>query len=279
MPSLDWIRPHTRLDLHLHSTLSDGKLSPEDLLTECAEAGLDCIALTDHDLPPAIKAGRNMVGKKVLHVLHGVELSGSHEDREFHLLVYFPDEMPRQFKDFCSDRARKRALRYERARELLNIPSIPAADEQARAGKRSLTRFHLAQSMVQAGAVQNKREAFDRYLGNNRELFPALDLSFVDAIKRAREAGGVCSWAHPGWDDAVAYTSTFVEAGLQGLEAIRPGTKKKQRKRFERLASEHNLFLTGGSDWHGWNRNTLGHFFINGDQSAGFIQALNACSK
>ena len=94
MPSLDWIRPHTRLDLHLHSTLSDGKLSPEDLLTECAEAGLDCIALTDHDLPPALKAGRNMVGKKVLHVLHGVELSGSHEDREFHLLVYFPGEMP-----------------------------------------------------------------------------------------------------------------------------------------------------------------------------------------
>ena len=274
MPSFDWIRPHSRIDLHLHSSLSDGKLHPSELLRECSEAGLDCIALTDHDLPPAIKAGRNVVGKRAIHVIHGVEISGAHDGREFHLLVYFPNEMPPDFQEFCRDRARKRALRYDGAREKLAIASNPEADEEARSGQRSLTRFHLAMALVESKTVASKSMAFERYLGHQHGLFPPLDLQFVEAIQAARAAGGVCSWAHPSWEDAVAYTPTFAEAGLQGLEAIRPAVKKKLRKRFERLASQHGLFLTGGSDWHGWNRTTLGHFFINGEQSAGFLQAL-----
>ena len=274
MTMLDWIRPHTRLDLHLHSSLSDGKLEPSELLRECCEAGLDCIALTDHDLPPALKAGRTVVGKRAIHVIHGVELSGAHDGREFHLLVYFPEEMPADFQAFCRERARKRAVRYENARAALPTASIPPADEDAHAGRRSLTRAHLAMALVAAEVVPTTSAAFEHYLGRQQGLFPPLDLQFVDAIQMAREAGGICSWAHPSWDDAAAYTGHFAQAGLQGLEALRPMVKKKQRKRFERLAKEHGLFLTGGSDWHGWSRATLGHFFINGEQGDGFLQAL-----
>ena len=276
MSSLDWIRPHSRIDLHLHSSLSDGRLSPEQLLEECTEAGLDCIALTDHDLPPALNAGRNVVGKRAIHVIHGVEISGAHEDREFHLLVYFPGQMPLSFQKFCRERAQKRAIRYENARKKLAIPSIPAASDSARSGQRSLTRFHLAQALVESKAVPSKSEAFEHYLGRQHGLFPPLDLTFVDAIQAARAAGGICSWAHPSWDDALAYAPAFVEAGLQGLEALRPNVKKRLRKRFERLAEQHGLFLTGGSDWHGWNQNTLGHFFINGEQGRDFLRALQS---
>ena len=275
----DWVRPHTRLDLHLHSSLSDGRLNPQDLLRECTEAGLDCIALTDHDLPPSIKSGRNVVGKRAIHVIHGVELSGAHEDREFHLLVYFPEAMPGSFQDFCRDRAMKRAVRYENARKKLSIPSIPEANEAARTGQRSLTRFHLAQALVDSKTVPSKSVAFEQYLSRKHGLFPPLDLSFVDAISAAREAGGICSWAHPSWEDALSYTPVFAEAGLQGLEALRPTVKKKLRKRFERLAQQHGLFLTGGSDWHGWNRSNLGQFFINGEQGEGFLQALEATTN
>ncbi len=279
MSYLGWVRPHTRLDLHMHSSLSDGRLSAPKLLEACAEAGLDCIALTDHDLAPALPFGRVCVGKKVLHVIHGVELSGHHEGREFHLLVYFPGEMPADFQAFCTQRAKGRFKRYERARKLLGFEDIPPADDQAQRGERSMTRLHLAHAMVEAKVVESTSEAFEKHLGHNPELFPPVDLSFVDAIKLGREAGGVCSWAHPSWQDAQAYAACFTDAGLQGLEALRPGIKKKARKRYEKLARDLGLFLTGGSDWHGWKRETLGHFFVNGEQVQDFVHALQQAKE
>ena len=279
MSLLSWVRPHSRLDLHLHRQGSDGRLAPEALLEACAEAGLDCIALTDHDLAPLLPAGRNSVGKRIVHVIHGVELSGSHDQQEFHLLVYFPSEMPQGFKDFCTQRARSRFDRYERARKMLGFNEIPQADSTARNGQRSLTRLHLANAMVESGVVNSRSEAFAKYLGNNPNLFPPVQLSFVEAIREARLAGGVCSWAHPTWEQAQNYAETFRDAGLQGLEAIRPGVKKKARKRFVRLADSLGLFLSGGSDWHGWRKDTLGHFFLNGEQAQGFICALQDAQK
>jgi predicted metal-dependent phosphoesterase TrpH len=236
------------------------------------------VAITDHDLPPVIPSGRNLVGKKVIHVIHGVELSGSHEGRELHLLVYFPGEMPADFRSFCQGRAMARAKRYDRARLLLEISGIPPADEAAKRGERSLTRLHLAQAMVEAGVAKDNQDAFTRWLSQNPKLFPPVELTFIQAIQLARKAGGICSWAHPSWGYAQRWTSVFAEAGLQGLEALRPSVKKKARKRFEKLAQEHGLFLTGGSDWHGWRRGNVGDFAVNGDQAAPFMNALHAAS-
>jgi predicted metal-dependent phosphoesterase TrpH len=276
MSAPTWLKGHHRIDLHMHSNRSDGRLDPKDLLKACAEAGLDCIALTDHDLPPELQAGRNLVNKKLIHVLHGVELSGHHENRELHLLVYFAQEMPESFRQFCQSRAISRAARYDHAREQLNMPSIPPADEAAKTGKRALTRLHLARAIVEAGKATETQEAFDRWLGRDAGLFPPIQLSFIDAIQIAREAGGICSWAHPRWNEAERWTEEFAHAGLHALEGLRPSIRKKARKRFEKLADQHGLFLTGGSDWHGWRREEIGHFSINGDQAEAFIQALSA---
>lgn len=271
-----WLQSHSRIDLHMHSHNSDGRLSPEALLENCAFAGLDCISITDHDLEPSIKAGRNLVGKKVIHVIHGAEISGRYEDRELHLLVYFPEEMPETFRAFCRSRAKARADRYNHACKQLGISSIPNADEKAQAGLRSLTRMHLAQHLVQQGITQTTHEAFQKYLGHSQGLFPLIDLSFLSAIDIARSCGGITSWAHPSWDLAEKWTPNFASAGLHALEAIRPSIKKKSRKRFERLATRHGLFLTGGSDWHGWKKDPIGSFSINGDQSMDFLSALYA---
>lgn len=251
-------------------------MEPQALLRACSEAGLNCIALTDHDLPPVLPAGRNMIDKKLIHVLHGVEMSGRHENRELHLLVYFAGEMPADFREFCQSRAIGRAARYEHARIRLNMPGIPPADEAAKKGERALTRLHLARAMVASGIATQTQDAFDRWLSKDATLFPLIDLSFVEAIQKARAAGGICAWAHPRWDEAERWTEEFAKAGLHALEGLRPSVRKKARKRFENLAEKHGLFLTGGSDWHGWGNKEIGHFAINGDQAAPFLKALSA---
>jgi len=246
------------------------------MLKACALAGLDCVAITDHDIPPSLPAGRNLVDKRVIHVIHGAEVSGSHEGRELHLLVYFPGEMPEDYQAFCRNRAIARARRYERARKILDLPGIPPADEAAQKGERSLTRLHLAKAMVEAGVAKNTQDAFSRWLSGNPTLFPPVELTFTDAIRKARSAGGVCSWAHPSWEDASKWTTQFAAAGLQALEGFRPSVRKKSRKRFEKLARDNGLFLTGGSDWHGWKPGHLGDFAVNGEQATDFLNALHA---
>ena len=99
----------------------------------------------------------------VLHVIAGAEISGVHEGREYHLLVYFEDQVPEAFAEFCTRRARARAHRYERAVSKIGLPGLPAADEDALRGDVSLTRHHLARALVDAGHAETLNEAFQRY--------------------------------------------------------------------------------------------------------------------
>ena len=266
--------PGARFDLHLHSDRSDGRLGPGDVLRACAAGGLHAFALTDHDLAPALPAGRQQVGLKTVHILHGAEISGHHEGIELHLLVYFAGPMPDDFRAFCRERSRRRVLRYDGAIERLGLTGLAPADEVARDGRRALTRLHLAQALVEAGHVPDIQSAFERYLGSHRGLVPLIDLSFIDAIRGARAAGGVTSWAHPNLAKAQEWTPTFVEAGLQGLEGLRPGFGRRQRNAFRRLARVNGLFLTGGSDFHGWYPGRLGDFGVHRRELSGFLDAL-----
>lgn len=272
--SLSALPPGARFDLHLHSDRSDGRLGPEEVLQACASGGLHAFALTDHDLEPALPAGRQQVGLKTVHVIHGAEISGHHEGVELHLLVYFAGPMPDAYRDFCRGRAMRRVERYDGAIARLGLPELPPADEVARRGQRALTRLHLAQALVEAGHAKGVQDAFKQYLGSHKGLVPLIDLSFLDAIRLARAAGGVTSWAHPDIEQARAWVGGFAEAGLQGLEGLRPGFRAGQRNAFRRLARTHGLFLTGGSDYHGWYPGKLGDFGIHRRELSGFLDAL-----
>lgn len=274
--ALALLPPNARFDLHLHSHLSDGKVSPGELLELCGRGRLDVIALTDHDLPPALSPGRHMVAQRVVTVLHGVELSGVYEGKELHLLVYFPREMPAAFRDFLSDRARSRADRYDEAVRRLELDGVEVAPAEARAGERSITRFHLSQALVRAGHAATLQDAFDRFTGSRHAKVPPVTLDWLDAIRVARDSGGVTSWAHPSVEDAERWTPTFAGAGLQGLEALRPANKRQQRNTLRRLAREHGLFVTGGSDWHGWWNDRPGRFAAPMRELKGFAEALAA---
>ena len=219
-----------RFDLHMHSARSDGRFEPEEVLDKAAAGGLDVLALTDHDLATIIDPGEHAVGGRRIHVLAGAEVSGVHEGREFHLLVYFPGEVPARFRAFCEAQARNRVGRYTNAVASTGLTGVRLPDDEARAGRRSVTRHHLARAMVEAGHVGNVPEAFALYLSHAHGHVPMMEFLFVDAIRLAKELGGVTSWAHPPVAAVRDHLATFVAAGLQGLEGIRPRLSRGDRK-------------------------------------------------
>ncbi len=272
-------RASLRFDLHLHSSRSDGEFAPQEVLRRCAGAGLDVVAITDHDIAPELHAGLHTVAGRTLQVLHGAEVSGVHEGKELHLLVYFPGEMPASFVDFLQDRARARAERYDQAVANLGLPGVGCADERSRAGERAITRFHLSQALVEAGHVPALSEAFRHYTDSKHGLVPQVTLSFLEAIELARASGGFTSWAHPDQADARRWVADFARSGLQGLEIHRPGVGASGRSQLLRLAFKHGLVTTGGSDWHGWSKGDLGGFSFALRSARPFVEALGLEAK
>lgn len=259
----------------MHTDRSDGRWPAEDVLARCARGGLDVIAITDHDLPPPFAVGRHEIDGKVVHLLGGAEVSGMHEGREHHLLVYFPGVIPDGFRTFCAEQCRHRAERYAEATERLGFQDLPPPTDAARRGEVALTRLHLAQRLVAGRHVKNVREAFSLFLSERHGMVPPIALSFVDAIATARSYGALTSWAHPPRKDAETYAGVFAEAGLHGLEALRPGMAGDDRWALRKIASRHGLFLTGGSDWHGWGDDgNLGLFQVLGREIERFVEAL-----
>ncbi|MEZ4317309.1 MAG: PHP domain-containing protein [Myxococcota bacterium] len=269
------LQPSARFDLHLHSTRSDGRFSPLEVLERCSRAGLDIVALTDHDFATEIPVGEQIVAGRRLHVLAGAEISGVHEGREYHLLVYFPHGIPEGFRDFCRRQCQERAVRYERALTALDL-SGPFPDDGAKAGDRALTRLHLAHALVDAGVVRDRAQAFTDFLGDAHGTVQPLSLPFVEAIRIARSCGGLTSWAHPARPAMEAHLETFVAAGLQGIEGVRPMLTSKDRRFYRTTARRHGLYLTGGSDWHGWHSDAPGLFRVHAVEIRDFVDALLA---
>lgn len=268
-----------RFDLHLHTDRSDGHYPPADVLARALAGGLDVLAVTDHDLYGAVAPGEHRDGDRVLRVIPAAELSGMHQGQEFHLLTYFRDDPPPRFLDFCDSQIRERAARYDTAVTRLKaaFPNVQLelAAGEAHAGQRALTRHHLADALVAAGAVTTRREAFERLVGGDTYV-PPFEVAFVEVIRFATACGAVTSWAHPP-APALGFTPTFAKAGLRALEMFRPGVSGPVRRLYRKAARADGLFATGGSDWHGtrWD-GALGSFWVERADLTGFVDALAA---
>jgi len=272
----DNLRLGTRIDLHLHSNRSDGCHSTEEVLRRCSAGGLDIIALTDHDLAPDLRPGLHHIDGRPLQVIAGAEISGCHEGREYHLLVYFPGEVPEAFTRFCQRQCQQRAARYATAIQALGASDIDGPDATALKGGRALTRLHLARELVKTGRASHVGDAFKRYLGEVHGHVPKLDIPLVEAIRFATECGGITSWAHPTIADVDAHLPTLVAAGLTGIEALRPRVKSRDRGRLRKAAAATGIVLTGGSDWHGWAGQKVGLFAITPPEIGGFVDLMRA---
>lgn len=241
------------IDLHTHSTASDGTLPPEQVIEAAARCGLKALALTDHDTIGGIPAAREAGERLGIRVITGVELSAFQEGQEVHVLALHLSQLDTLHKSLEDLRA-SRFSRAEKIVEKLNALGIPITlDEvllQSNGG--AVGRPHVARALIARGVVHDFRDAFMRYLGGNGSAFVPKDkLSIEDAIAIAHDAGALAIWAHPGDGGRREQLEPLVAAGLDGVEIRHPSHSGEDIKRLQALTDFFGLVPSGGSDWHG----------------------------
>jgi len=255
-----------RFDFHTHTLASDGTLSPTELVRAAAANRVTAFALTDHDTIAGVAEARAEGRALGIEVIAGIELSVSEQDgaRSLHVLGLgiSPEEPALCARLEIAHHARRtRAARMVSRLQELGIPLELARVEAIAAGG-SVGRPHLARALVELGVCRDADDAFVQYLRRGRPAYePYAALSAREAIELVHAAGGVAVLAHPplsGGVDAPGGIEAFVERllpfGLDGLEIWHPGHKPGQIRRLRRLAREHDLLETGGSDFHGEDR-------------------------
>jgi len=242
----------SRVDLHLHSTASDGEFSPSELVAMALERNLLAIAITDHDTTEGIDEALDAARGTELEVIPGVEISSDVPHEEVHLLGYYIDHHdPTLEKKLCAFRQ----TRLHRAREMLAklaALGFPLQWEIVAelAGGGSVGRPHIAQAMVKMGYVASTDEAFSLYLGRNGPAYvERYKLSPLEAVSLITEARGLAVLAHP--LKVTHFVHSLMEQGLVGLEVYYNGYSAEDIRKLARLARKFDLIPTGGSDFHG----------------------------
>lgn len=248
------------VDLHVHTSASDGKFSPEDVIRKSAALGLGVIAICDHDttsgIAPALKAARAW---PQLRVIPGVEVSTQTSGSETHILGYFVDLAHPEFK---ATLASLRDSRRGRARAMiakLKALGIHVSWQRVQeiAGGGSIGRPHIAQTMLENGYITSFKEAFTRYIGLDGPAYVGRHkITPVEAVALIIKANGLPVLAHPTTvKDPEAMIAELKAAGLVGIEVYYNGYSDDERDSLARLADRYNLIATGGSDYHGIDDN------------------------
>lgn len=261
-----------RLDLHLHSTASDGAVSPARVADHAAAGRLDVIALADHDTTAGVNAVTEAARDRAIHVIPALEVSSTWSGHDVHVLGYFVDPGAPAIRTHEERAARLREERMramiERLAELGVEVEFAAVLEAAGPDRHTLGRPHLARALVTGGHVGNVPEAFARYIGDDCPAFIPTEVQEPEgAVGLILDAGGIPVWAHPPEELLDPLLGDLVEAGLRGLEAYRPRHRPEDTRTLLRLAREHELVVSGGSDWHGHDRGPeLGTFYVTSDE-------------
>jgi 3',5'-nucleoside bisphosphate phosphatase len=247
------------IDLHTHSTRSDGTTTPSQTVALAAEQQLGGIALTDHDTMDGWDEAADACAAHGLRFIPGVELSTELGGRSVHLLGYYVDPRYAPLRTEC-DRLRSERLRRAEAMvdKLADLGvELSLAEVLARAGDAPVGRPHIAAAMVAAGVVPDLDAAFDGYLEDGGPAYVTKHaLAPTDGVSLIRDAGGVAVLAHPGVStrDApvdVGLLDQLVSVGLQGVEADHAGHDEPTRNYWRQAARERRLYVTGSSDFHG----------------------------
>jgi len=245
------------IDLHLHTTASDGRLSPSELVDEAARAGLTVMAVTDHDTTAAVGEVQQLARTRGIEAVAGIEVTAVENQRDIHVLGYFLNPGDEAFARFLAVQRRARVQRALAIAERLEELGMPTdlgpwlTDEANRSGK-SIGRPQVARAMVQAGHVADTQEAFDKWLGNDRPAFvtrtgPPPE-QVIEAIHRA---GGLASLAHPGRTLIDGRIRDLAAAGLDAIEVYHSDHDAAAVERYRAMARELDVLISGGSDYHG----------------------------
>jgi predicted metal-dependent phosphoesterase TrpH len=264
------------VDLHLHTTASDGRCTPEDLVDRCAEVGLRVISVTDHDTRAGEAAARARAAERGIEFVAGIEITSVHGGRDVHVLAY---NLPPSLPELDVLIAEQRRLRIERAREIadrlaragapIDIDALVASASEA-SGK-AVARPQIAQYLIAAGHVSSVADAFDRFLGENCAAYvPHQGASPATVVALIARGRGLASLAHPrrlNYDELIP---CLVEAGMTCIEAYHSTHDAAAQAHYVEVARRYDLLVTGGSDYHGDGTRHADCFGVVGLEPAAF---------
>lgn len=255
-----------QVDLHCHTTASDGMLTPDRVFAMAKQQGLKALAVTDHDTLSGWAKATEASQRWGVEFIPGVEMSTVQDDQDVHVLGYYVDDRHALFLKKLDEmrhvRKRRNVLMVEKLQGLgiaITMEEVEAK-KQDRAPDSNIGRPHMAEVLVEKGVVNTMAEAFERYLGRGGQAYCQLPrINPGEAIAWIRAAGGVAVLAHPGLNDCNHWIPEWVSRGLQGLEVHHPDHDHAMRERYETLAEQYGLIKTAGSDFHGKRQNAVYH--------------------
>jgi predicted metal-dependent phosphoesterase TrpH len=278
------------VDFHVHTTVSDGRFSPEGVLELAIRAGLRLLSITDHDAIDGFdRAAARLLERRAtggpgggeptspLRLLAGVEFSTSLGQEEVHILGYFPAGVPDCVRAFLREAERSRTGRIEEAVSTLTRLGYPISFDEVKRHSpgRTIGRAHLARAMVERGIAVTFADAFRRFLGNERGVVPPSRNRAEDVVALIRAEGGLAALAHPDLRSVDEVVRALLPAGLEGLEIYGRRRRGVDQLYLETLARELGLWATAGSDWHGHGKvPNLAGVSIGKDRIGAFLARL-----
>jgi predicted metal-dependent phosphoesterase TrpH len=254
-----------RIDLHTHTTASDGSLSPEDLVKLAKHQGVSALAVTDHDSVAGLKRAADEGIRQGVEIIPGIEISCLYREVELHILGYFINQEDPGLQPTLEQYLTSRNDRNPRIVGRLQALGLDLTYEEVKdfAGSATVGRPHIAQVLLRKGYVKSVSEAFDRYLADGGPAYvPRVLPTPAEAIGLIRQVGGIPVLAHPVYASRIdepfgQVCLTLKGWGLLGLEAIYSNHTQQQTDRYSSTAREHELLITGGSDFHGVAKPTI----------------------
>ncbi len=245
-------------DMHVHSTASDGTVSPEDIVNQAIELKLLGIALTDHDTVAGLPLAQDYIEKNQLNLdfIPGIEMNTEMDDKEIHILGYFIDSNNARLNARMQEIREQRRERAHKMLDRLAALGMKISYEQVLnlAGSDLIARPHIARALIEANYVHSIKEAFDKYIGHEKPAYVSrYKFSPDEAISMIKEAGGIAVLAHPGLMRDQKLLKIIIAMGIEGLEVYYPEHSGEQIRNYLRLAEEKQLLISGGSDYHGAN--------------------------
>jgi predicted metal-dependent phosphoesterase TrpH len=245
------------IDLHLHTTASDGRCSPLELVEEAVAAGVSVMSATDHDTTASVEDVCERAAERGIAAIPGIEITAVEDGRDIHVLGYFLRTTDASFGTFLAGQRRIRIDRVQAIARRLTDLGMPVDLSEALAvaghqSARAIGRPQVARAMIAAGHVADTREAFDKWLGRDQPAFvPRSGPSPETVIETIHRAGGLASLAHPGRTQIDERIAALRDAGLDALEAYHPDHDAAAATRYHRIADDLGLLISGGSDYHG----------------------------
>ncbi|MBO8170497.1 MAG: PHP domain-containing protein [Bacillaceae bacterium] len=253
-----------RVDLHSHTTASDGTYTPEMNFKRAKARGLAALGITDHDTVAGLADARNFARETGVELVPGIEISTLHQGQDVHVLGYYVDDQDVAFLERLKELRETRNRRNEMMIEKLNQLGIEITigDVYARKKKENgnVGRPHIAEVLMDRGIVSSMEEAFEKYLGKEGKAYVNPPrISPEEAIDLIKSAGGAVVLAHPGLYGDDEMVQNLIDYGLDGIEVYHPDHHDDEEKKYLKMAEQSGLIVTAGSDFHGERNGDIFH--------------------